>query len=86
MDKPTSMGESMWERQEPIKGYVSCFTFPQVVAVHFSFFSFHSLLASSSLLLAPLWLWSVPQLQVSQSLYYLYLTYLCMPVKIGFFN
>jgi hypothetical protein len=65
MDKPTGMGEPMWEIQGPIKGDGLCFTFPQVVAVHFSFFSFHSLLAASSLLLAPLWLWSVPQLQVS---------------------
>ncbi|KAJ6702331.1 PHOSPHATIDYLETHANOLAMINE N-METHYLTRANSFERASE [Salix koriyanagi] len=58
------MGEPMWEIQEPIEGYVLCFTFPKVAAVHFPFFSFHSLLASSSLLLAPLWLWSVPQLQL----------------------
>ncbi|KAJ6428268.1 hypothetical protein OIU84_023649, partial [Salix udensis] len=42
MDKPTSMGEPMWEIQEPIEGYVLCFTFPKVTAVHFPFFSFHS--------------------------------------------
>lgn len=68
------MGEPLWERKGPIEGDGPFLPFLQAGAVHFSLFSLFPLLASPSLLLAPLCLWSAPQLQVSHStfLYFLF--------------
>ncbi|XP_040951237.1 phosphatidyl-N-methylethanolamine N-methyltransferase isoform X2 [Gossypium hirsutum] len=63
MDISTVMGEPLWERKGPIKGDGPCLPFHQANSVRFSLFRFFLLLASPSLLLAPLCLRSVPQLQ-----------------------
>lgn len=67
MESSTVMGESLWQRQWPIKDNGLCFSFSQTHSIHFSFLCFFSFLASSFLLLASFPCWSVSQFQVSCS-------------------
>lgn len=65
MDLSSDMGGSLRERAWPIPHDGHGVSRTKAAAVHLSFLSIHVFLAAASLLLAPFFLWSVPQLQVT---------------------
>lgn len=64
MDEATVMGGPVWEGAGPIEGDGPRLASPEAGSVGVTLLRFIPLLATPSLLLAPPYLWPVPQLQV----------------------